>query len=209
MQTDDVAVGKEFVELRLSDFGGKLEGGFGGVGMHFHAETDGNAGGVVAGLSQADDTDLLAAQFNERSVPEAEVGIAAPTSLAHFVGVVLHLLGYVEDVRKDHLGYGRGAVCRDVGDDNAPFFGSGNIDNVVSGGKDADVFQMGQRSYGICVEHNFIGQQNIRSGSAFRNFRRCSAVVNNALSQTFQFVPGKISGIGGITVENYYFHDYR
>ena len=48
VQTDDVAVGKEFVELRLSDFGGKLEGGFGGVGMHFHAETDGNAGGVVA-----------------------------------------------------------------------------------------------------------------------------------------------------------------
>ena len=76
--------------------------------MHFHAETDGNAGGVVAGLSQADDTDLLAAQFNERSVPEAEVGIAAPTALAHFVGVVLHLLGYVEDVRKDHLGYGGG-----------------------------------------------------------------------------------------------------
>lgn len=42
----------------------------------------------------------------------------------HFFGVVLHLLGDVQNVGKDHLGNRVGAIGRDVGDDDAMFFGS-------------------------------------------------------------------------------------
>ena len=59
---------------RFFDFGRKLERRFGCVCMYFHAEADGDAGGVVAGLPKTDDTDFLATQFDERSVPEAEIG---------------------------------------------------------------------------------------------------------------------------------------
>lgn len=54
--------------------------------MYFHAEADGDAGGVVAGLPKTDDTDFLATQFDERSVPEAEIGAVGPTAFVYLVG---------------------------------------------------------------------------------------------------------------------------
>ena len=168
--------------------------------MYFHAEADGDAGGVVAGLSEADDTDFLTAQFDERSVPEAEIGTVAPTAVAYLVGVVLHLLGDVEDVREDHLRDGRGAVCRDIGNDDAPLFGSGGIDDVVSGGKYADVFQVGQGCDGRRIEHDFVRQQDICSGCTFKYFGGGGTFVNGTFAQAFQFVPGEVSGVGGVAV---------
>ena len=110
------------------------------------------------------------------------------------------MLRDVEDVCKDHLRNGSSAVCRNIGDDDTPFFGSFGIDNVISGGEHSDVFQIGQGGYGFCVEHNFVCQQYVCSGSALQYFGRGGTVVNGAFSQTFQFLPREVSGIGGIAV---------
>ena len=113
----------------------------------------------------------------------------------YLVGVVLHPLGDVEDVGKNHLRNGRGAVCRDVGDRDTPFFGSGGINDVVSGGKYADVFQLGQGCDGCCIEHYFVRQQDVCSGSTFKHFGRGGTVVNGTFAQALQFVQERSPGL--------------
>ena len=200
VQTDDVTFAEQLVQLHLADFGRKLEVGLGGVGTYLHTEADGDAGGGKTGVAQAYDTNFLSAQFDEWSVPETEVFACRPASAAHFFGVVLHLLGDIQDVGKDHLGYGVGAVGGNIGDNDAAFFGSGGVYDVVSGSQHTDVFQFGQCRHVLGGEHGFVGQQDFCTSGAFQYFRRGGAVVDGALAQGLQFVPAKVTGVGGIAV---------
>ncbi len=191
---------EQFVQFHLADFGRKLEIGLGSVGAHLHAEANGDAGSGETGVSQAYNAEFFFTQFDEWSVPEAEVFACRPASLMHFFGVVLHLLGDVQNVGKDHLGNRVGAIGRDVGDDDAMFFGSGGVYNVISGGKHTDVLQFGQCSHVFGSEHGFIGQQDFCTGSAFQYFSGSGTVVDATFTQSLQFVPAKVAGVGGIPV---------
>ena len=200
VQADDVTFAEQFVQLHLADFGRKLEVGLGGVGTYLHTEADGDAGGGEAGVPQAYDSELFFAQFDERRVPEAEVLACCPAAPVHLFRVVLHLLGDVQNMGKDHLGNGVGAVGGNIGDNDAAFFGSGGVYDVVSGSQHTDVFQFGQCRHVLGGEHGFVGQQDFCTSGAFQYFRRGGAVVDGALAQGLQFVPAKVAGVGGIAV---------
>ena len=160
-------------------------------------ETDERSQRIVA---QAYDSKLLFAQFDERRVPEAEVLACCPAAPVHLFRVVLHLLGDVQNMGKDHLGNGVGAVGGNIGDNDAAFFGSGGVYDVVSGSQHTDVFQFGQCRHVLGGEHGFVGQQDFCTSGAFQYFRRGGAVVDGALAQGLQFVPAKVTGVGGIAV---------
>ena len=206
MQADDVAFGKQFVQFHLLDFGWQLEVRFGGIGTHLHAEADGDACGSHAGVAQADDTHLLAGQFDERCVPEAEVGTVGPAAFVYFFGVVLHLLGNVQQVGKDHLGHGVGTVGGNVGNGDATFFGGSSIYDVVSGSHHTDVFQLGQGGHVFGCNDHFVGEKYVGTFGAFHYFCGGGTVIDDTFAQLLHFVPGEVSGIGGIAVERYNFH---
>ena len=126
--------------------------------------------------------------------------LVCPAAPVHLFGVVLHLLGDVQDVGKDHLGYGVGAVGGNIGDDDSAFFGGSGVYDVVSGGQHTDILQFGQCRHVLGGEHGFVGQQDFCTSGAFQYFRRGGAVVDGALAQGLQFVPAKVTGVGGIAV---------
>ena len=109
-------------------------------------------------MSQSYDAQFFALQFDERCVPKAEVFALRPAAFVYFLGVVLHLRGDVEQVGKYHLGHRSCAVCRNVGDDDAPCLGGCDVYNVVARGKHADVFQRRQGGEVLCGNDCLVGQ---------------------------------------------------
>ena len=182
VQADDVTFVEQLVEFRFTDFGRKLEARFGSVGPYLHTEADGYTSGVVAGLSQSYDTDFFSEQLDEWSVVEAEVGILTPVSLADFFGIMAYLLGDVQDMCKYHLSDRGSAVCRDIGDDDAAFTGGVDVYHVVACSHHADVFQIGQGSHCLAVDHYLIGKDGFCTGSTFKNFAGSGAIIDRALA---------------------------
>lgn len=65
-------------------------------------------------VTQTDNSYSLVGKFDERRVPITKVGIAAPDSLPCGLGVVVDVVGNVEDVGEYHLSHAVGAVGRNV-----------------------------------------------------------------------------------------------
>lgn len=118
----------------------------------------------------------------------------------HRLGMVLHLLGDVQDMGKNHLRYRIGAIRRYIGNDNAAFAGCIDINDVISGSHHSDIFQLWQCSHHFGCNDNLIGQHHLGIGGTFKYFFRSSTVVNDTFAQSLQFIPGKVSRIGGIAV---------
>jgi len=83
---------------------------------------------------------------------------------------------------KYHLSDRGSAVCRDIGDDDAAFAGGVDVYHVVACSHHADVFQIGQGSHCLAVDHYLIGKDGFCTGSTFKNFAGSGAIIDRALA---------------------------
>ena len=113
---------------------------------------------------------------------------------------MLYSLSDVQDMGKNHLSDGGSAVGGDIGYGNATLFGCGNIDDVISGGYYANILQVGQGCHVFCRDHHLVGKNRFCILRAFKYLVGSRAVIDFTLTQSSQFVPVQISGVGGITV---------
>ena len=148
----------------------------------------------------------LPLQFHERRLPERPVGVARPFAGAHGVGVELHVVAQLQQQGEDELRHRGGPVGGDVGDDNSLPPRRVDVDHVVAGGQDADVFQVRQARQRVRGERRLVGEHGGGAASARGDLGGGRAVVDHDLAELAQGVPGEISRIQAVPVKHYDFH---
>ncbi len=109
MQAENVALGKNGIEVN------KRYGLFfvcGGSRMHDHLHAKGrpDSGHGLTGLPVADNPEYFSAQFMLVMFPIAKRSVARPCTRGYPDCMITDAAGNIEDMRKDHLGDGSGAV---------------------------------------------------------------------------------------------------
>ena len=107
---------------------------------------------------------------------------------------------------EDVLGHRGCAVGGDVGDDDPPGLGRGEIDDVGAGGGDADVLQVRQLLQAIGIEHDLVGEQDLRPGSPLQHFAGGAAGMDLQLTMGRQRRPVQVPGVEGISIQMHYLH---
>ena len=126
---------------------------------------------------------FFSCQFEERSVPVGEVRVGAPPSLFVEFGVVFHAVGDGEHVCDSVLRHALGAVCGDVGDDDAAVACRLCVDDVISGGEHSYVFQVLQFPDEFCVEYHLVGEYDIGLLASQIYLVFCRTVVDGDITQ--------------------------
>ena len=206
MQADDVAHGEEAVERGLLDAFRQIGRVLAGIGKHIHAEIASDGGHAHSDIAQSDDTDGLARELPQLGVPVAEVGVAAPASLAALAGIVADAVGDVQDVCKRHLGHALGAIGRNIRDHDAPLGCCLHVDNIIARGEHADILQARQLRKHLVGNEHLINKNNIGILGSFHDERCRRAVVDRELAQLLQRFPRQVARVGCIAIELYYFH---
>ncbi len=205
MQAHHVAAAEEVVERDELHLGSaRLRGLF--DREHVHPERLRDGGRLAADPAVADDPHRQALQLDQREIPVAEIRALRPAPVAHGLRVVRHVLRQLEQMREDHLRHGRRAVGRHVRHRNVPFARRLDVHDVVAGGQDADVFQLGQLPEDRRVEHGLVGEDDLRVLRARDHLVRRRAVIDLGRAERLQFVPAQIAGIQRMTVEHHDLH---
>ena len=118
--------------------------------------------------------------------------------------VVMKVHQKYDYVNLEWLLYGKGEM---VVSEEETSFSSSNSDylpslfdeNLINSSKEPAIPENRNRHV-LGGEHGFVGQQDFCTSGAFQYFRRGGAVVDGALAQGLQFVPAKVTGVGGIAV---------
>lgn len=205
MKGDDVAFAQERFERKRSHRGvGRA--GPAGSGEDIHAERAGNAADLTADTTVANDPEIQPGEFHQGEIPVAEVRVLGPTIVANRLCMVTDAVGKFEEESEGGLGDRIGAVSRDVGNEDAALPGSGEIDHIDPRGGDADVFELWQGFEGGAVEEDFIGESGVGFVQAREHVPAGGAIVDDAFTERLEFLPGKITGIHGVTIEHDQFH---
>ena len=114
MQRYDVTRAEQSVHCGLLNAGGQRSRALARYGKDIHAESHGKLSHLHADMSQPYNTNILARQLYERTVPMTEIGTTAPLSVARSTCVMVYLIGYVENVGKCMLRHTIGTVGRNV-----------------------------------------------------------------------------------------------
>jgi hypothetical protein len=204
MQTHDISLAKkighldepvgEAVERRLAP----------ARDQNLHAESVGDAAGRPPGGPETDDAHLQPGQLDQRKIREGEIGATRPGPGMHGLGVVADVMGDFQQQRKDRLRDGGRAVAGDDADRDALLFRRLDVDDVVAAGGDADVLQLRTGRHDLGGDRDLVGQQAV--GAGVRNARRDlvlgRSIMVGDLRDLSESVPGKVSGIERVAVEN-------
>ena len=114
MEGDDVAYAQQSFHRCLLYALRQLVGTLACICIHVHAEAESYSSHLHTDMSQSYNTNILASQLYQRTVPIAEVGATAPLSVARSTCVMVNLIGYVENVCKCMLRHAVGAIGRNV-----------------------------------------------------------------------------------------------
>jgi hypothetical protein len=162
VQRDDIAIIEQGVEIDqfhlLFRCPGVMLVRVRSVDHDLHAESFGNLCHLSSDLPTTDDAEGFTRQLGEWTVAEAEIGAADPAPFMDQSVMVSDLLSYLQQQGKDHLRDRSKTVAGDVADDNTGVSGSFDIDNIVTGGEDADVAEVRKTGNGFCRENSFVGQ---------------------------------------------------
>lgn len=206
MKAEEVALGEEVVDGGGLDSLGKWLVGIFAAGDDLHAEGKRDAGGSGTDAAEADEAECLARDFFLWRFPVGEVGAAGPFALANALGVAFDAAGVAQNMSEDHLGDRLGAVGGNVGYGDGAGSGGVEVHDVYAGGEDADVFELGEGSDGVCVEDDFVGQDDVGCRAPFDDFVESSAVVDGAVAKRAEGFPGEVSRVEGVSIENDDFH---
>ena len=102
---------------------------------------------------------------------------------------------------EDHLGDGARGVAGDVADGDVSLAGGGDVDDVMAGGEDADISQLGQLVDDFPGEAGFVGQDDFGGGCAGDGFGGGRAVVDGAGAEGLQVGPAQVAGVVGMAIE--------
>ena len=201
VQADHVACGEEFLEggpgerriarIRSSEC----------VMRHYaHPEGVGQFPDPAADAAEAHDSHGLAAQLDQRRLPERPVRLRAPLPGLYGVGVDGDVVPDVQEGRKHVLGDGVRPVDRHVRHRDTAAAGRRDVHAVVARRGHADVPQPGKLRQGLLADAGLVDDEDLRLAAARRQLRRRGALVNGKCSQGCDFVPGIVARVEGETV---------
>ena len=141
MHGEDVACAQQVIQVvGLDDAFGQLFLAFTGQGHYLHIHRNCNAGNSAADLSQSHNAHLFVGQLDKVGVDITVAAAVAPHALVCLVGIVLRTPADVQQVGNGELCHTVGAIGRHIGHDDATTGSLLNINDIVSGSHDADVF---------------------------------------------------------------------
>ena len=200
MQAHDIALPKQLVERYGTHPFGKLRLRFGSIGCHLHPETECNGRSRRSGMAETYHPDCLAREFEKRIVPETKVPVAHPASGMYLFGMVLHLHRDVQNMCKGELRHRSGTVGGNVRHDDSAVAGGLQVDIVVAGGEDADVFEFRERRYRLRRQPRLIRQQYLGIFGALQHFAGFRKIINRTVAQRLDAVERQVARIHRIAV---------
>ena len=118
----------------------------------------------------------------------------------------LRLPQEIEQESEDVLGDGVGAVDGNVGHGDAARARGLDVDDVVTGGEDADELQLRELGEGLRRQRRLVGQENVRVEGPFDNLIHGRAIVADEFTELGDIVPGIVTGVQRGAVEYNDFH---
>ncbi len=174
-----------------------------------HAEGAGNSAGRSADPAVTDNPHRQSAQFDQRKIPIAEVGAAAPSPLPHRGGVMAHVPGQLQKQGEGHLRHRLGAVCGHVGNDDPALPRGLHVNDVVARGEHADVSQRRQTCDDVAVKDRLVREDDGGFGGPLRHLCGRRPVVNLTVPQRAKRPPVQITGVQRVSVEHDDSHSSR
>jgi hypothetical protein len=86
------------------------------------------------------------------------------------------------------------------------FAGGFDVDDVVARGKNADEFQLWQLSQRFSRQWRFVGQQDVGAARPLEYLIQRCPIVTDEFSEFRYLVPGVVTGIQSVAIENNDFH---
>ena len=111
-------------------------------------------------------------------------------------------VGELEKEREHGLGDVRRAVLGNIADRNPAGLRSGDVDDVVAGGKDTDQLQPRQRRDRLGGDHGLVREEDVGGTSPNDDVARGRPLVDGELPEAFERLPGEVAGIGRVAVED-------
>ena len=108
---------------------------------------------------------------------------------------MFHTVGNGEDEGEGHLRHAVGAVGRNVGYDNAAFFGGLDVDHIEACGLYADVFESGQFCDGLSIHLYFVDEDDVGVFGTFHLFGIGCAGVDSHITQLLECIPVEVAWI--------------
>ena len=120
----------------------------------------------------------------------------------HGLAVKRRLARHLQHERGGVLRDGVGAVGGDVRDDDAALLGSGHVNDVVPGGQDADVGELGERRLCLSGEGHLVGEEEPCALGTGQDVVVGGAVVDAKLAQRLEAGPADIAWVERVSVQD-------
>ena len=125
-----------------------------------HAECISHLGDSFADLAKADYVKCLACKFGEGTLEIAELRASYPVAVHYGCGVKACKVGEFKEQGHRVLGCSESRVFRNVCDSNTVFSCCLKVNNVVTCGEDANIFEVRELVEDLLVEDCLIGDGN-------------------------------------------------
>ena len=138
-----------------------------GSGGYGHAESISHPGDSFADLAKADYVKCLACKFCEGTLEITELGASAPVAVHYGRGVKTCKVGEFKEQGHRVLGCGESRIFRNVGYGDTVISCCLKVNNVVTCGKDANVFEVRELVEDFLVEDGLVGDGNFSALHSF------------------------------------------
>ncbi len=122
---NDIAIRQQGMQFRL----GRVRAGR----QDLHPEGLPDTGDRLPDRPKTNDPQGQALEFHQGGVPKGPIGCGGPAAVCHRPRVEVDALGDIQDMGKDRLGHGGGAVRGHIANGDIPFCCSRDINHVVPG----------------------------------------------------------------------------
>lgn len=210
VQRDEIRSGEKFVDRyifrdRFPFFGLRPAGG-----DHVHSERARYPPDGFPDPSEAEDPERFPRQLDQRTI-QLEGKIDRPLPVAAMDRAVerAYPIRGLEKERENVLRSGFGSVAGDIRDGNSAFRGGGDVNDVISGRQDADIFNRWAAVQDFTGQRRFIREDGFGAADPLDDsgeILMIRPIVDGQLSERFEFLPAQVAGIRRPSVKNDYFH---
>lgn len=206
VEGDDVRAGQQLVHGNIP---GGLAAQVAGVlvkGQYLHPQRRRDAAGPLADAPVADDAHDLPLQLDERGLPKAPVGAAAPLPVVDALAVAGDVVADLQQQGDGELPHRRGAIGRHIGDRDAPPLCSRHIHHIVPGGQHCDITDRGAGLQDLFGDGDLVGENDLALPDAADDLlgrMGIGAVIHLQAAQSGKGLPAEIAGVFGVAIQHH------